>query len=283
MAAFPSPVPASLAESGAPSRGAARRWAAIALGTSLAPRGAMVKIALAIAALTVLGGLGAALTLASRGAGNALVQVSAATSTALAWGAGTLIAVPASLHAFREDRASGVRALLAARGASAATYAQGRVAGLALVLFAVVGGGTLMSGGAAFLLASRLGVAGHAFEELLGSLLYAAAFALVVAPLSLAALGARSRGGGYLVFLALLVLPEMIQPWTSALVPAGWGELLSVPSALGALRAALPAQALDLARLTRAAFVLAAFAALAFALVRGEIAALDGQEPEARA
>jgi len=238
----------------------------------------MVKIALVVTALTTLGAFGAAVVLSGRGAAETLVQLGAATSTALAWGAGILVAVPASLQALRDDRRSGVRALLIARGASTATYARGRVLGLALVLLGVVGGGTLVSGGSAFLLASRIGVAARALEGLVASLVYAAAFALVVAPMSLAALGARSRATGYARFLVLLLLPELLKPWTSELVPAGWGELLSVPSALSALRASLPPQAFDPARLARAAFVLAGFAALCFAFVLAEIAALDARE-----
>ena len=239
----------------------------------------MVKIALVVMAATTLGAFAAAVALAQRGAGGSLPDLAAAASTTLAWGAGVLVAVPASMQAFRADRSSGVRALLRARGASTSAYARGRVLGLALVLLAVVGGGTLVSGLAAMLLATRLGVATHALQGLIASLAYAAAFAVVVAPMSLAALGTRSRGGGYLRFLALLVVPELLEPWTSGLVPAGWGDLLSVPSALTALRASLLPPGIDAARLARAVFVLAAFAALAYALVRAEIAALDA-EPE---
>ena len=237
----------------------------------------MVKLALVVMGATVLGAFGAAVALSVRGAAGALVELAAATSSTLAWGAGILVAVPASLHAFRDDRRSGVRALLVARGASAAVYARGRVIGLAIVLFAVVGGGTLVSGGAAVLLASRAGVAAHALEGLVAALVYAAAFAIVVAPMALAALGARSTGRGYARFIVLLVVPELLKPWTSDLVPAGWGELLSVPSALAGLRGALLPQAFDVARGARAGFVLAAFAALCFAFVLAEIAGIDAE------
>jgi len=255
--------------------------AAIALGVSLAPRGAMVKIALAIAALTTLGGCIGALVLSGRGSGDALVALGAAMSSALAWGAGILIAIPASLDALRDDRKSGIRALLLARGASTMTYVRGRVLGLAIVLMAVVGGGTLLSGGLAFLLASRVGTTARAFEGLVASLVYAAAFALVVAPLALATLGSRSRVGGYSRFLAIILLPELVESWTSALVPPSWGELLSVPSALGALRAALTPESLDPARFARAAFVLFVVAVLSFAFVQTEIASLDSAPRDA--
>jgi hypothetical protein len=235
----------------------------------------MVKIALVVTVATVLGAFTAAIVLAGRGATTTLSELGAATSTALAWGAGILVAVPASLQAFREDRTNGIRALLRARGASVATYVQGRVLGLALVLFVVVGGGTLAAGGAAVLLASRAGVAARALGELVASVIYAVAFACVVAPMALAALGTRRTVRGYGRFLTILVAPELLKPWTSELVPKGWGELLSVPSALGALRAALVVPGFDFARLARAGFVLAAFAALCFAFVLAEVVALD--------
>jgi hypothetical protein len=248
----------------------------------------MVKVALAIAGLTTVASVVAALVLSARSSTDALVALGAATSTALAWGGGILAAVPASFQAFQSDRKNGLRALLLARGTTTKEYARGRVGGLALVLFAIAGGGTLVSGGAAFLLASHLGGAARALEGLGASLVYAAAFAVVVAPMSLAALGTRSRGGGYVLLGLLLVLPEMAEPWTSALVPAGWGELLSLPSALAALRASLPPEGFDPVRLTRSAFVLAAFGALCFAFLRAEIASLDnaagpGDDAEARA
>jgi hypothetical protein len=246
----------------------------------------MVKIAIVLMALTVLWAFGSAVVLTGREAGVALAQIGAASSTLLAWGAGVFVAVPASMQAFRNDRASGIRALLRTRGTSTAAYAQGRVLGLAVVLFAVVGGGTLISGGAAFLLASHLGVAAHAIEGLAAALVYCAAYAVVVAPMSLAALGARSRPGGFLRFLAIVVGPMLIESWTSSLVPAGWGDLLSLPSALGALRASLLPSSFDPARLARAALVLAAFASLSFVFVLAEIAALDadqaGEGDEAR-
>jgi len=237
----------------------------------------MVKIALVLAVAIAIGAVAAAAVLAGRGAGGALVQLARATSTALAWGAGILIAVPASLQALREDGKSGVRALLIARGASRGVYARARVGGLAIVLAAVVGGGTLVAGGAAVLLASRAGVARGALEGLVASLVYAAAFALVLAPMSLAAFGARPPARGYARFLAILVLPLIFEPWLSGFVPPGWGELLSIPSALDALRASLPPDGFDGARFARAALVLAAFAVLCFALVLGEIAALDAR------
>ncbi len=253
----------------------ARLAASVALGASLARARTSAKLAFALAGLTVVWAVGAAVVLAGRDAGKALADVGAASATLLAWGAGILVAVPASMRALREDRESGVRALLRARGVSATAYATGRVSGLALVLFAVVGGGALVAGGASVLAASRVGVAAAALHGLVVALAYSAAYALVVAPIALAALGARSRPGGFLRFLAVILVPLLLESWAASLAP-DWGHLLSVPTALTALRAAV-AHGLDVAGLARALVVLAAFAAVSFVLVLAEIAALDSE------
>jgi hypothetical protein len=246
----------------------------------LAVRGAAVKIAAVIAGATVLGAIATAWGLASRGSVTALAQVPAATSSALAWGAGFLAAVAGSVHAFREDRARGVRALLGSRGASAADYALARVLGLGLVLAAIVGGGTIVGGGAAILATGRVGSAAQAVAWLVASLVFAIGYAAVLAPLALALLGGRSRGGGYLALLTFVVVPELLLSRTSSLVPEGWGDLLSLPSALSALRASI-APDLDAMKLARAALVVAAFAALAFLFVRAEIARSDASHEAA--
>jgi hypothetical protein len=243
----------------------------------------MVKIAAGIQVLTTLGALVVAGVLASRGASESLVSVAPATSTALAWGGGILLAVPASLGAFVGDRASGIRSLLRVHGASPGAYARGRVLGLALVLFLTVGSGTLIAGGAAALLASSAshqGVGPRAAQALVAALVHALAFAAVVAPLSLASLGAHARGGGYARFLALLIVPELLEPWTSHLVPVGWGALLSVPSALSALRSSLLPPGIDAAMLGRSVFVLTVFAATCLAIVGAEIRRIDDAEVE---
>ncbi len=253
-----------------------RLGASIALGGALAARGILVKLAMALGGFVTL--VAVAVALVRHGSAATLVPLTAATWSALAWGAGVPVAFSASLHAFRQDRARGIRALLHARGARARDYTYGRVLGLALLLFAVVGGGTLVTGGVSLLAAATVGASGQALRALVGSLVFALAFALVMSALSLASIGGRSRGGGYLGLLVLLVVPELIERWTSALVPDEWGGLLSVPSALAALRASLTSPELDAATFVRAACVVLAFAALCFALVRTEIARIDADD-----
>src|SRR5947199_7910282 len=154
----------------------------------------MVKIAFGVAAMTVLGAIAAALALARSAAPRPpLAELASAASSALAWGAGILVAFAAAAQALRRDAQDGVRALVRARGGSIAAYARGRVIGLAIVLAIVVGGGTLVSGAIAVLVAARFGAAASATQGLIASFAYAIAFAIVIAPLSLAALGARNR------------------------------------------------------------------------------------------
>jgi hypothetical protein len=258
-----------------------RLRASIALGAALAARGILVKLAMGLGLLVTF--IGVVLALLHVGSAATLVLVPAASSSALAWGAGVPIAFAGSIHAFRQDRARGIRALLHARGARVSDYANGRVLGLALIVFAVVGGGTLVSGGVGMLAASAAGAAGRAVQGLFASLVFALAFAVVVSALALAAMGGRSRAGGYVGLLALLVLPEALERWTSALVPDEWTDLLSVPSALAALRGALAGPEVDAARFARAACVVAASAALCVALVRIEIARFDAEDEESRA
>jgi hypothetical protein len=258
-----------------------RLRASIALGTALATRGILVKLALSLGALVTAFAVG--LALVRHGSAATLVQLTAATSSVLAWGAGVPVAFAASIHAFREDHTRGVRSLLHARGARPLDYGYGRVLGLALLLFGVVGGGTLLSGVASILAASTMGAAGRALQILAASLVFSGAFALVMAALALAAIGGRTRAGGYFGLLLLLVLPELLERWTSTLVPDSFGDLLSVPSALAALRSSLASPEIDAARFLRAACVVVAFAALCFALARTEIARVDAEDEEARA
>jgi hypothetical protein len=250
--------------------------ALVALGVQLARGGVLVKIALGIAVITVLGTLAIALRVALAEKSPPLAEVSVVTSSALAWGAGVLVAFAAAAQSLRRDRDRGIRTLARARGTSTVAYLGGRIGGLSLLLAIVVGGGTLITGAATVLLAARAGLAGRALQGLFASEIYALAFALTMGPLAIAALGARSRAGGYAWLLMLLVLPEVLAPVTGEYVPRAWRDLLSIPSALAGLRASLlPGSGLDVGRLVRASCVLVLFAALCVALARAELARVD--------
>lgn len=237
---------------------------AVALGFSLANTGILQKVSLILVVLTVLGAAGVALALL-RGDAPPMADVPPVTAAALAWGGGFTFAVAAAAHAFDRDAHSGVVALAKARGLSTSTYALGRVLGLALALTLVVAVGTLLVGAlcAAVAPAPKASVLGTTAA----SLPYAVAFGIVVAPLCAATVGARSRSRGYLVLIALLLVPEIAQGSLDA-IPVRWRVLVGIPSAMAALRDSLMPSRLDLplAGAAAAVIVLIALVATAFAL-----------------
>lgn len=246
----------------------ARRRALGALGLELARRGVLAKVSLAVAALTVSGALVATATVARRSGAAALEQAPSLTAATLAWGAGVLFAFAVSVHVLKRDREGGVMALLRARGAPLGGYLVTRVGGLTAMLALVVAGGTLLVGVLAVALGTRGGAALRATQGTAAALAYALAFAAVLGPLAMAALGARSRAGGYVTLLFVLVLPELLAPVAAAVLPYGLGEMASIPGALTALRVALMPPGVDGWRAGKALFVLAIVVAASLAAVR---------------
>jgi hypothetical protein len=254
-----------------------RALPAVSLGVALARRGALAKVSIGIGVFTTFAMIVATFVVASRSA-HSLRHMPSIASSALAWGAGVMLAFGASVRALRHDRDDGVRALWNARGGTTPRYVVGRVAGILIVVALVVAGGTLIVGAAATSLAGRAAavrVAGSAGA----ALVHALAFSITVAPVALASLGARSRVGGYLSLVTVLVLPEIFSGWTARTLPSGWEELTSIPSALGALRNALTPGGLDAAMFARAFVVLGAVTAIALAIVRTQVARVDAEAP----
>jgi hypothetical protein len=247
----------------------------VSLGVALARRGALATVSIAIGALTTFGMVVAAFVVDSRSA-HTLRHVPGVASSALAWGAGVTLAFAASARALRRDRDDGVRALWRARGGTTQRYVVGRVLGIVLVVAAIVAGGTLVCGLASTALSGRAAL-GRVAGSAAASLAYALAFSATVAPVALASLGARSRVGGYLALVTVLVLPELFAGWTARMLPAAWSELTSIPSVLGALRASLTPGAVDVAMALRALVVLAAVSAVALAIVRTQVARVDAE------
>ncbi len=70
-----------------------------------------------------------------------------------------------------------------------------------------------------------------------------------------------------------MVVPELLEPWTSAVLPRGWTELTSIPAALAAVRAGVLAPAANGASAARAVAGLAAVVALALLVVAGRVRA----------
>jgi hypothetical protein len=257
-----------------------RRRALLVLGLARAREGILANLSLGLAGLTTLAAL-AFVPAARKAGGVALERLPSATSSVLAWGAGVTLAFAAAMQALRRDRTDGVRALVHGHGHDANAYLAARVAGLAALLGIVVGGGTAVVG-VVSALASR-GTA-HALLALQGTLagcVYAAAFSITVAPVAFAALGARSRAGGYLWLLTVLVLPEAVSGLTGRLVPHEWSDLVSIPRALAALRAAVAPPGFDGARGARALAVIVLVAIAATAAARAQLARADtpGDDP----
>lgn len=238
----------------------ARLPAPLALGAWLAARGTLATIAIVVTGLEALGAVVFAVAVGARRAS----EVPTASAIAIAWGGGIMLAFGAALRAIRTDRDEGIAALVQARGVAAGRYVRGRVGGLVALLALALGGATLVAdvaalaaGGGGWLVV-RSGVA---------ALVYVLAFAATLGPVAMAALGARTRAGGYLTLVAVLGLPELLAPWTSDLLPRGWGELTSIPAALAAVRVGVAHPAAAGAHAARAAVGLAAVVALSLLAV----------------
>jgi hypothetical protein len=211
----------------------ARRPRTLALGAWLAARGALAVAGLVLASLGALASIVAAFAIARHG-GQGAARVPTLASEGIAWSAGMTLAFGVALRAIHRDRETGILALVHARGVSARAYVRGRVGGLVMVLAAALGGPTLIAGLAA---TSAGGATIAVVSSSTAALAYVVAFAATIGPIAMACLGARTRAGGYLTLLAVLVVPELAAPWTSALLPSGWHELTSIPAALDAVRA----------------------------------------------
>jgi hypothetical protein len=243
-----------------------------ALGVWLALRSGLVRASLLLSVLCALGLVAATTTTR----GPALVrEIPAIASMVLTWGAGITLAFGGALRAMRRDRDEGVLLLVRSRGVSAAGYATGRVAGLVVVLAVAVGGGTLAAGLAAMAVTGD----SHAVARAsVAALVYALAFAATVGPLAMAALGGRTRSGGYMTLLAVLVAPELLAPWTRMLLPGGWYELTSIPAALEAVRRGVLSSSASGEHTARAIVALVAVIATSLVVVRARMPDADAME-----
>lgn len=259
------------------SRRMLRSRALLALGVSLARRGPLAVVALAVCAFTTLIGCVVAVALGARGALAPIHDVPVLASGALAWGGGFLLAFSAAAHALRKDKTEGIRALVVMRAGSLRSYVVARVVGLGALVFAAVAGGTLATGVVSVLAAARVGVAARALHATGASLVFCVAFAAVIAPLAFGALGSRSRGSGYLFLLFVVMLPELVAGVLSSVLSPSVAEVLSVPSALAALRGSLTPGSVDVARFVRALVALTVWTSAATWLVRRDVMAIEAE------
>lgn len=247
----------------------------LALGVTLSRRGVVVVASLVVSAVTVFALSIIGIILATRSGESPLPSLPLVASSALAWGGGFLHAVAASANVLRRDRAEGIVQLFATRSAFLRDYIVSRVLGLAVLLAGVVGAGTLFVSFVALAFGARVGVVGSTAVASLGALAYAIAFAFVIAPVAIAALGAGSRFYGYARLLLVLFVPEWILRLSVGRTPGGLAELCAIPSALAALRSALSAAAFEPLRAARALVALLAFSAIAVLFVRRNVARLE--------
>ncbi|MDP9000705.1 MAG: hypothetical protein M3O46_11405, partial [Myxococcota bacterium] len=242
----------------------------------LAARGVLAVTGLILVALGIIASIVAAFEMARRG-GRGLAQLPILATEGIAWSAGVTLAYGAALRALHGDREDGILSLFRARGATVAEYVGARVGGLVILLVLAVGCAALVATIAA------TSAAGETNREALlpgavsgaAAVTYAVAFAVTIGPVAMASLGARSRVGGYFALLAILVVPELLAPWTSALLPRDWHELTSIPAALEAVRDgfAWPFEAWR--RGARAVAGLSAVVAVALVVVGARIAHAD--------
>jgi len=265
-------TPASLAHAQAASMRSGRRRAGarslLALGATLARRGLLALVSIAVSVLTVLVLCAIAFAFARRGGDAPVESMPILASSALAWGGGFLHAVAVSVGALRRDRAEGIRHLFVVRTASLHGYLLARVGGLAVVLAAVVAGGTLLVSLAALVGAMRVHAVMATVGATFGAVVYSLAYAAVIAPVAFAALGSRTRLAGYFALLLVLVVPEMLSNMLTGPLPSEVTELCAIPSALAALRSSISPGSVDVFRFVRALVAVSVFAGVALFLVR---------------
>jgi hypothetical protein len=243
----------------------------LALGAWLAARSPVAGAGFVLAALGAIASVAIAFVMARHG-GRSLERVPTVASEAIAWSAGVTVAFGGALRALHRDHEQGIVSLVRARGVSIGAYVRGRVVGLIVVLAITIGGATLVAGLAA---ASVGGLSMAVLRSSGGAIAYALAFSATLGPVALASLGARGRVGGYLMLVTVLVLPELLSPWTSSLFLDGWRELTSIPAALAAVRDGFTAPVTAGASAARALAGLAAVVAVSMLVVGASAARAD--------
>lgn len=272
---------ASLSQGQRPSMtspGRRRAASLLALGVTLARRGPLAVVAMVVSAMTVVVLCAVAVAFARRGGDAPVQSVPVLASSALAWGGGFLQAVSVSAGALRRDHAEGIRHLLVSRTTTLHGYLLARVGGLAAALTAVVAGGTLLVALVALAGAGRAHTVAT-IQSSFGAVVYALAFAFVMAPVAFATLGPRARLSGYAALMLVLVLPEMSSIVLTGPVPSEVTEVMAIPSALAALRSSIAPGSVEPLRFVRAIVAVTLYAGVALFLVRRRLLVAKCEEP----
>ena len=238
----------------------------------MATRTGLARIGLALAA----GSAVVAAILAKGHASAFASRLPTLVSMGVAWSAGISVALGGALLALRGDLDQGVVALARTRGVGLPAYARGRIWGLTVLIAFTVGAAVL---GVAFTTILEAPDRLAATREAAAALTYAFAFAVTMGPLAMAALGTGGRLIGYLCLLAVIGLPELLAGWTETLLPAGWRELTSIPSALAAVAAGVRSGAPAFWHMLRALAGLAAIVAASLAAVWARLAQAEAGGP----
>jgi hypothetical protein len=282
MAALVTPPAPSVRALRSPNAGGPRRpvgaLSLLVLGMTLARRGVLPVVSIAICVSTTIALSLIAGVLTARGPQSPAHEVPILASSALAWGGGFLLAFAVAAHALRRDRTEGMRELFVARTTSLRGYLFARVGGLALLVALCVAGGTLVCGLVGTAGAARASGVPDMLQATLAAVVFSLAFSAVVAPVAFAALGARSRIGGYVFLIAVITIPELIVAMMGSSLPSSVADVLSIPSALGALRTSLSPGSVDLWRTMRALIALSLVVAFAMFLVRRDAILVDSPE-----
>jgi hypothetical protein len=253
-------------------RGSERRPRTLALGIWLATRTRLARIGLSLAA-----GSAVIAAILAKGHATALAsRLPTLVSMGVAWSAGISVAFGGALLALRADLDQGVVALARIRGVGLPAYVRGRIWGLSVLIALTVGAAVL---GVGFTTSLEAPDRHAAIREAAAALTYACAFAATMGPLAMAALGTGNRLIGYLCLLAVIALPELLAGWTEPLLPAGWRELTSIPSALAAVAAGVRSSAPSFWHMMRALAGLAAIVAASLAVVWARLAQAEAGAP----
>ncbi len=258
-----------------------RFWSHLAFGIKLARRGILPGISIGLGLLITVACAVVAGVLAARGPLSTAHHVPLLASGILAWGAGFFLAFSVAAHALVRDRAEGVRGLFVTRTLSLRGYLMARMGGLVALLVMMVAGGTLACGLVAAAVATDRVLVFRVLHATLAAIVFSVAFSAVVAPVAFAALGARSRLGGYFFLLCVVMVPELIVSLVDSVVPESLADVLSIPSALSALRSSLAPGSTDFARALRAVVALSLVSVIAMSFVRRDARWLDRPEGDA--
>jgi hypothetical protein len=244
----------------------------MAFGIWLATRAGIARIGLSLAA-----GVAVAVGILAFGhAGPLASRLPTLAAMGVAWSAGISVAFGGALLALRNDIEQGVVTLARLRGVTLFAYARGRVYGLTVIIAVAVGAATLGIGIATTLAAVDRAAAAR---ETTAALAYALAFAATLGPLAMATVGTGTRLAGYLSLAIVIAVPELLAGWTGPLLPRGWYELTSIPSALAAVAAGVRFGGPSLWHMTRALAGLAAIVAASLAVVWARLARAEAGAP----